>query len=489
MGFSQQYTETNTIISNEIYQLAGSGDTLWMLSSKGVNYHLKITDSTMDWKGFIDLRGWFISYGSGYTLIRLIENDEAFYKSGKSDRLWLFSILTPKKPLYIELPYSTDNLSNGAYFQASDALWFQGSFWLSCMNGGIVKYNVSNGDKTIFLPGNSTGFNKKTFSDAFTGTDSSFYNDSTFAINIANDSLLLWVACKTALWSFNPVDTVWEKINDSLSNGMVIMEYINIKINNQNDTSILYTNVLERNNTDTSMSFYKYNTVSKQWNKAFSKESLNVDIVFGKENHLYMIDYQNDNVKLFLDTTNEIILTKPYLNYETFENRIDKVNVDIFNFTKSDIHYAINGTDTIFAIATDQGLFYSTNEHFDEQNNNPFNYVGRSVPLKSGLEEIYAIPGIINDTYRNAVFAYNLSEDDHVTIDIFDYNMDQVVRIIENQFRQAGKHKVSGRSTIPSIDLWDGLKSGRAVSPGVYYFRIKPKKGNAKFGKIIVARN
>ncbi|MGD9200346.1 MAG: hypothetical protein PVI26_02185 [Chitinispirillia bacterium] len=490
-GSSQLYPETNSIISNELYQLAGSGDTLWVLSSKGVNYHLNIADSTMDWKGFRDLKGWFIAYGYGHTLIRLMENDEVYYKTGIPDRLWLFSMTTPKQPKYIELPFDTDNLNAEAYFQASDALFFQNSFWLSCMNGGLVKYNIANGNKSIFFPGiDSTGFNEQEFVKAFLADSSGFYSDSTFVFNVVQkDSSLLWVACKTALWTFDTKDTTWEKINDSLEGNRHIHKYLDININKKNDTTYIYTILSELNGSDTVTSFYKYNTLSKKWIRSASKESLNVDIVFGKEEYVYMIDYQDDNIKLFNDTTEQLDLAQPYLNIEIFENRIDKANVDILNFSKTDIHYSINGSDTIFAIATDQGLFYSTNEHYDERNNIPFKYIGRSVPLKSGLKQIYAVPGIINDTHREAVFAYNLSKEDRVTIDIFDYNMDHVIRIIDNELRQSGQNRISGRSTIPSVDRWDGLKNGRAVAPGVYYFRIKPKKGNAKFGKIIVARN
>ena len=488
---AQLYAETNTIISNEIYQIAGSGDTLWVLSSKGVNYHCNIADNATDWKGFKGLKGWFISYGHGYTLIRMMENDETFYKTGTPDRLWFFSITEPKQPKYIELPFDTDNLHQDAYFQAADALFFLGSYWLPCMNGGLVNYNIAHGTTTIFYPGiNSVGFDRQGFSQAFSSDSTNVYSDSNFVVKVASDSASVWVACKTALWTFNPHDTTWEKIHDSLSTDWPDHEYINISINKQKDTTYVYTVLSERNNTDTITSLYKkYNTLSKKWMQSTSEESLNVDIVFGKNNYTYLIDYQNDNIKLYVDTTEVIDLTRPYLNIETFENRIDKANVDILNFTKTDIHYSTNGSDTIFAIATDQGLFYSTNEHYDERNSIPFKYVGRSVPLKSDLKQIYAIPGIINDTYREAVFAYNLLKDDLVTIDIFDYNMDHVVRIIENEQRQAGTHRISGRSTISSVDRWNGLKNGRAVAPGVYYFRIKPKKGKANFGKIIVARN
>jgi hypothetical protein len=151
------------------------------------------------------------------------------------------------------------------------------------------------------------------------------------------------------------------------------------------------------------------------------------------------------------------------------------------------------------------GLFYSNNEHYDEKFDIPFKYERRMVTLSSGLGKTYAVPGIIRNlpSYDDtlppySVFAYNLTEDDYVTIDIFDYNMDHVINIFEVkfgtrwQYRKAGKHKTSGRSTVSMYDRWDGTlnnNNGRPVSPGVYFFRIMTKKGKRAFGKIIAARN
>jgi hypothetical protein len=146
----------------------------------------------------------------------------------------------------------------------------------------------------------------------------------------------------------------------------------------------------------------------------------------------------------------------------------------------------------VFQIVTDIGLFYSNDEHYDETHAIPFHLVRRNVSLKSGLGKTYAFPGILNNNHPSTTFAYTLARDDRVTIDIFDYNMDPVVRIVENAPRQAGSKRTNGRSTQPQYDRWDGTinnNNGAAVAPGVYYYRIKTGKGNRAFGTIIVARN
>jgi hypothetical protein len=135
-------------------------------------------------------------------------------------------------------------------------------------------------------------------------------------------------------------------------------------------------------------------------------------------------------------------------------------------------------------------LFYSIKELSDEVNKVSFRYSGRYPGLSAGLKKTYARPGIINNNFPRTEFVYNLDEDDFVTIDIFDYNMDHVVRIINSVFRKAGKHQATGRSTVPSVDRWDGTANnnhGRIVAPGLYYYKISTKKGKHAFGKIIVA--
>jgi flagellar hook assembly protein FlgD len=112
--------------------------------------------------------------------------------------------------------------------------------------------------------------------------------------------------------------------------------------------------------------------------------------------------------------------------------------------------------------------------------------------IKGGLEETYALPGIITDDYRapkasRTTFVYKLSRDANVTIRIYDYAMQYVKSVIENAQRKAATPL--GRSTDGWLDVWDGTTaSGRPVAPGVYYYKITVSTGERSFGKIVVAK-
>lgn len=477
-----QYTSTNTIISNDIYLLDGSSDTLWMLTSKGINFTTSITDSPVVWSGFKDLKGWTLTYGSGYTLIRTTPDWSDYFNPGPPAKLWLYDIRDPQKQTFVDLPFNTTALNDTAVFQAADAIWFQGAFWIACMHGGLVKFDITNNIQSIFYPGkNKVGYTAATFTnDTFPS-----FPDSTHAVSIDADSKILWLACKTKLWGFNPADTTWIS---TVNSGVAIKEYIDIEARSHGDTSVVYTTIIKAVG-DTSL--YRYNGFEQRWDEFFNKTPLAVAL--SDKNHVYLIYKKNNDLHLYLDTLSNTGLPIAYKDDKDFENRINPANENITSYILSDLNYSvINGNTGIFAIATDQGLYYSINEHNDEELNVPFKYEGRSVPISSGLKETYAVPGIINNYNPFTTFAYNLSEDDNVTIDIFDYNMDHVVRIIDDEPRNAGINRTSGRSTVPSQDTWDGTvnnSGGRIVAPGVYFFRVKTKEGKRAFGKVIVAKN
>jgi hypothetical protein len=474
-----QYTSTNAIVSNDIYFLEGSGDTLWMLSSKGVNYTTNLSNPPVEWSGFKDLKGWTLTYGGGYTLIRTTPDWSDYEKPGVPAKLWLFNIRDSQKQTFVDLPFNTTDLNDTAVFQAADAAWFKGSFWIACMHGGLVQFDVSSNNKTIFYPGkNKIGYTAATFKD-------SVFHDSTRAIAVATDNTLIWIACRTRLWTFNLSDTTWTSISDST---VTVREYIDIEARSHNDTSVVYATIVE---TDTTKFLYRYNSVSNRWDKFIDDQPLTVAL--SDKNHVYVVHKKKDDIFLYLDTLSNTGLSNFYISGNDFEYRINQATDDVIQYDISDLHYSVNnGNNATFAVATDKGLFYSINEHYDEENNIPFKYERRSDPLSPGLEQTYAVPGIINNYNPSTTFAYNLSKNDKVTIDIFDFNMDHVVRIIDEAPRRAGKNKTSGRSTVPSEDFWDGTvnnSGGRIVAPGVYFYRIKTKEGKRTFGKVIVAKN
>ncbi len=499
-GFIQsgwsQYTPTNEIVSNDMYLLGGSADTLWILSSKGLNYTTSIIDSTIVWSGFKNINGFNILYANGNALVFLQTN------SYPND-IWRYNHQTN---LYatISLAYNIDEfekvqqVDNPTALLAVDATWFNNAFWVACMDGGLAKLDPSGEINTIFYPGlDDSAFTFTSFIPGNLSIDSLNPPLKTKRIiAVSSDDSLVWTVCEKALWSFNPNDTTWSQVNDSI---IKIQEYFNIETRVRNDTTTIYSFVSVINGINTDTCIYAYNNKKDQWNKFIDDAEDIISIAVGAKNYVYLLDEEEEDIYLYKDSLPDIPLD-PHLPYGQkidsingmsidFKSRILNVDPSIHNLETFDISYSINGSDTLFHVATNFGLFYSTSEHYDEINNINFKNASRKVPLASGLEKTYAVPGIINNEHPEAYFAYNLAKDDDVTIDIFDYNMDHVVKVVDNASRKAGKHRTSGRSTVLMYDRWDGTVNGRPVPPGVYFYRIKTKKGKRAFGKIIVAKN
>ena len=170
--------------------------------------------------------------------------------------------------------------------------------------------------------------------------------------------------------------------------------------------------------------------------------------------------------------------------------RFSKANVVDFSFT--DISLFGDSQSYSAAFATTRGIFYSQNEVTALQNREPFEHFEKDVPIRSGLREIYAEPGILSllSRSRYVTFRYALDRNDFVTIDIFNYNLDFVLRIVNNEYRHAATG--GGHSTDAREDRWDGTvnnRGGRRVSPGVYFFKITTSQGRqSAFGRMVVAQ-
>lgn len=494
-GWSQ-YTPTSEIISNDMYSLGGSSDTLWVVSSKGVNYTTSIIDSPIVWGGYNDVYGFNSAYKNGIALVFLQTNKYP-------NDIWQYNHQTNQYSI-ITLDYNVAEFDKALKFEttmaflAVDATWFNNAFWIACWDGGLAKLDSSGDINAIFYPGlNDSVFTFASFLPGNLSIDTLHPPSKTKRIiAVASDDSLVWAACDSALWSFNPTDTTWLRVNDSIIN---LQEYFDIEIRVTNDTTTIYSSVSVASGVGTDTCIYAYNTIKNQWNKFIDDAEDIISIAVGAKDYVYLLDGQKDDITLYRDSLPDSPLN-PHLPYGQkidyinsipvdFKSRILNVDPTIHNLDIFDISYAIHGGDTLFHVATNFGLFYSSNEHYDEINAINFNNASRKVPLASNLGKTYAVPGIINNQHPEAYFAYNLTKDDNVTIDIFDYNMDHIVNVVDNASRKAGKHRTSGRSTVLMYDRWDGTVNGKPVPPGVYFYRIKTKKGKRSFGKIIVAKN
>ena len=491
-----QYVFTNEIISNDILRIDGIGRALSIISSKGLNYTDDMTLDSISWKGFMDVKPFPKFYEIFASPLTAGPNNALICLEPKNNHINEVLLYTfPENIAKITLDFNykpfLDTVSADVPFAfwGINSIWFNGAFWVACIDGGLVKILPPLNDIVIYYPGkNKTSYTFQTFHpDSF----SIFPDSTTRAMAVTNDSQFIWLACEQALWSFNSTDTTWSQVNDSI---LKVQEYFDIEIKIRNDTTIIYSFVSVLNGTNIDTCIYTYNTLKDQWNKFINEAENITSIAVGAKEYVYLLDEEQNKILLYKDSLPDIPLD-PHVPYAQIN--IDVTNVInnriadalTYNYDLTDINYTIVGSDTLFQVATTIGLLYSNNEHYDEVNEITFKYASRKVPLASNLGKTYAVPGIINNNYPEAYFAYNLSKDDDVTIDIFDYNMDHVVRIIDNAPRLAGKHRTSGRSTVRMYDRWDGTVNGRPVPPGVYFYRIKTEKGKRAFGKVIVARN
>ncbi len=497
-GVSQQ-NQSNEIISNDMYQMAGSGDTLWMLNSKGINYTAGVIDSPIVWAGYKNINGYTISFANSCALV-------CMWTGKEPNELKLYNHQSTV-PYTTALSYAVEafdsldtaqNHENSFDFYAVDAVWFGDAFWVGCLDGGLARVELSGTVSAIFYPGkDSIGYTFATFHPNNLGDSISLTEPDPIkrVRSVAGDSLALWVVCEKALWSFHPQDTTWVQISDS---GFSCDEYVSCKARSSADTSFVFVTGATISTADTTYYLYVYNSAQQQWSRVLTEAfQYTPSITLGSQNYIYVIneDPAINNITLYRKSSSDATAQK--IN-DGFQHRIRNAEKGGFgNYDINDVHYSISGRDTLFQVATSIGLFYSNNEHADERASKPFSYEGRKIVMAGNLEKTYAVPGIINSNpyYTNThetVFAYNLSKDDYVTIDIFDYNMDFVIRIIDNAWRQAGKNRTSGRSTEPDYDRWDGTvdnRNGKVVPPGVYFYRIKTRKGKRAFGRLIVAKH
>ncbi|MEW6411594.1 MAG: hypothetical protein AB1483_03870 [Candidatus Zixiibacteriota bacterium] len=98
--------------------------------------------------------------------------------------------------------------------------------------------------------------------------------------------------------------------------------------------------------------------------------------------------------------------------------------------------------------------------------------------------EVYAFPVPFSQSLDQAVeFHFVVEQDAYVTLEIYDFAMNLVRRVIDNQYYPAGIYPTagSGRRT------WDGVNGrGDVVAVGMYYFKLEYSTGEVQWGKLAV---
>ncbi|MDF1544404.1 MAG: FlgD immunoglobulin-like domain containing protein [bacterium] len=99
-------------------------------------------------------------------------------------------------------------------------------------------------------------------------------------------------------------------------------------------------------------------------------------------------------------------------------------------------------------------------------------------------DEVYAFPVPYSHTSDYALdFHFTVEKDADITLEIYDFAMNLVRRVIDNQPYAAGIYPTSGTGRV----VWDG-KNGKGddVAVGVYYFKVSYSTGQERWGKLAV---
>jgi len=99
-------------------------------------------------------------------------------------------------------------------------------------------------------------------------------------------------------------------------------------------------------------------------------------------------------------------------------------------------------------------------------------------------DEVYAFPVPFSHAYNLAVdFHFVLTEATTVTIEVYDFAMNLVAKVVDGQQFPAGVYPQTG-SLRP---VWDGRNGqGDQVAVGVYYFKVELGSGDTRWGKLAI---
>ena len=107
------------------------------------------------------------------------------------------------------------------------------------------------------------------------------------------------------------------------------------------------------------------------------------------------------------------------------------------------------------------------------------------VDTASPTEEVYAFPVPYSNVQHgggNITFRFELTQDASVTIEVYDFAMNLVRRVIDNQFFVSNFYP----NLTARVD-WDALNGqGSQLSVGMYYFKVELSTGETRWGKLAI---
>jgi hypothetical protein len=398
-----------------------------------------------------------------------------------------------------------DSLEKSTNFSVVDIAWTHEHFWLACLDGGLVRYDMADGSLQAFLPGKAAGFAPSEITKSIGGGIANYPDTSRHsrqrviavdAVNPLSVSPTIWAVTPAKLWKYSTQEHAWDSLPAFLTDKkLTFQSYHNIYISGAGDSIHVYAALKFRKDAlaiDT-MGFFAYDTSAHGWNLVVDNLDIAPPVAFAASGEIYLAI--GNQVYQYKDSGGTFTMA---WKGDIFQKRMTRVTGGNYPDYINDILFLprTNGKSSFWigssasSLPTNNGLFYSLDEIKDEKDTAAFFFVHRDKKLGGGLTQSYAYPGILNaKSGGKTVFAYNLTKPSKVTIKIFDWNMDLVKTIIKDRDRPAGNDRSNGRSTNISEDVWDGTTdTGRRVAVGVYYYKITAQSGEHSFGKIIVAR-
>ncbi len=492
------------IVSNDIRWLAGTGDTLWMISEQNGKPALNVIagpsaldrpekESNWRYHSLACKKGDLLELetGGGFAVASL----------DSPSVMLVYDHHAPEKGIVEKkLPWPADSSRK---FVITDAVWSSGCYYLACLDGGMVRWHPGRDEKTVFLPGRAGGISLPELQPKhLPALDTT---RRTTAVEVLGEDSLLLVMSPSGILRFSISDSSWDSsITTTCADpDFEFIRFERISVNRFDPSYPIYAHVLAEKEGREKLLFCKYIPHDRSWHPVF--ENAPFSVTFAMKGYMYALFTEersganlNNILRTYRDSLGDsgaIKNPKPVIPEETMRQRMTSAwDIDVPEYLNNILFVPVTDSSGYLWIASSEGLFLSKDERpGNHEDTSSFLLIKRAPQVSDGLKKTYARPGILRASDGSCKFIYNIAADKaRVTIKVFDYNMDPVVTIIEKQTRYSGTNGgPMGRSTVESEDSWDGThnnRGGRPVAPGMYYYKITTDSGERAFGKIVVAR-
>ena len=263
-------SSTRGLASNQIFQLSGSNDTLWILALESNSFSLntiqgqgklagRVTENS-NWLayklGCINKGIYDLASGGGFT-VAVTDTESGpqeiytFRRDGgeivrKPFRFFWSDSVTGKKEANVSV---------------MDVVYGGNCFFFACLDGGVVRWNPGTGDTEVLTPGSSSVVPIEDF--VISGSLSA--KRQVTALHSSEHFLAVTTPSKVRLFSFS--DSSWDNTITSaiLDSGVVFRSFFSAFVNNDSTAPVIYSTInLSVSGKDT-LVFCKYNRKEKGW--------------------------------------------------------------------------------------------------------------------------------------------------------------------------------------------------------------------------------